>query len=87
MHILIASFTTASCLPVQLAEHSADLLRLCADCLDTCSILHGLLPGLHSLFAVAAALDSSAYERPVLLRRYDAYSDAALWSGELCVVA
>ena len=73
----------STCLLVQLAEHSADLLRLCADFLDATSILHGLLPALYSLPSVSTSIDNSTYGRRVLLSRYGAYSDAALWSAEL----
>ena len=68
---------------VQLAACSPDLLRLCADFLDTTSILLGLQPAVHSLSAVSAALTGSTYGRRVLVARYGLWSDCGEWSGEL----
>ena len=68
----------------RLSEHSVELFCLCADYLDTNSLLYGLLPATHSLRSVTtAALAGSRYWRGVLLRRFGVWSDAALWSAEL----
>ena len=68
---------------VELTERSVELFRQCVDYLDTNSLLFGLLPAVHSLAAVTAALTNGAYGRRALLVRYGAWSDAALWSAEL----
>ena len=62
---------------VALAAVSMPLLYLCADYLDTNSVLLGLLPAAHSLPVVAAALSSSKYGRRVLVSRY-------VWCMERC---
>ena len=64
---------------VRLAELYIDLFRHCLDYLDTNSLLFGLLPAVHSLPRISAALTSSSYGRRVLLARYGAYSDVGLW--------
>ena len=68
---------------LQLAEGSSELFRQCVDYLDANSLLFGLLPAVHSLPAVTAAIANSTYGRRALISRYGACSDAALWSGAL----
>ena len=62
---------------------SVEMLLLCASYLDTNSLLFGLLPALHSLPAVTTALMTSMNGRCILLSRFGASSDAALWSEQL----
>ena len=73
----------ASSLLVDLSQSSVEVFYHCLAYLDTNSLLFGLLPALHSLPAVTAALTHSTYGRRVLLARYGAWSDTALWSAEL----
>lgn len=53
------------------------------DYLDLNSLLFGVVPAMHALPSVTAALTSNTYGRRVLLSRYGAWNDAALWSAEL----
>ena len=62
---------------------SVELLRHCADYLDTNSLLFGLLPAVHSLPSLATAFTSSACAHRVLVDRYGRWSDAGLWRCEL----
>ena len=81
-----AHFLNPPCAPSRLLNDlfkaSTDLLFHCLDFLDTNSLLFGLLPALHAVPAVATAL-SGAYSRRVLLSRYSAWCDCALWSEAL----
>ena len=83
LYLSSSTSSVSSSLLVRMAERFTHLLLQCADYLDTNSLLYGLLPAVHSLPAAKAALTSSSYGRRVLLSRYGAWSDAALWSGEL----
>ena len=73
----------ATCLLVDLQLYVVELLYDCVSYLDTNSLLFGLLPAMHSLSAVTAALADPAYARRVLLARFGAVSDCALWSEAL----
>ena len=75
--------TSPLCLLVEVGAVNVELLRLCTDYLDTNSILFGLLPALHSLPTISAALSTEAYGRRVLLNRYGAWCDCELWSEAL----
>ena len=68
---------------VYLQQCATHLLLECFSFLDTNSLLFGLLPAVHSLPAITAAMFNSANGRCTLLSRFGAASDAALWSQQL----
>ena len=59
------------------------MLLLVASYLDINSLLFGLLPAVHSLPSFTTAFNSDMYGRRVLLSRFGALCDAALWSTRL----
>ena len=75
--------STASRAVVGLFEADADVLLLVASYLDINSLLFGLLPAVHSLPSFTTAFNSDMYGRRVLLSRFGALCDAALWSTRL----
>ena len=89
-HFVAASISSATDLPNRQAASVAYLERCsvavllhCLSFLDTNSLLFGALPAVHSLRELATVVSSAAYGRRVMLERFGAVSDAALWSDEL----
>ncbi len=68
---------------LQLSAGTSELFCLCLDYLDSNSVLFGLLPVVHSLPAVTAALSARKYWPRALLSRFGRWSDAALWTEEV----
>ena len=75
--------TSGSPALVGISNTNADVLHHVASYLDTNSLLFGLIPAAHSLPSLAKALNDGRYGRPMLLSRYGALCDAALWSAGL----
>ena len=75
--------SSASHAIVGISEADADVLHHVASYLDMNSILFGFIPAVHSLPSATIAFNDDTYGRPMLLSRYGALCDAALWEAEL----